>query len=748
MDFSELLEGLNARQREAVAAPPGHYLVLAGAGSGKTSVLTRRIAYLCTVEKVWPHAILAVTFTNKAAAEMRARVETLLDTPHRGLWVGTFHGLANKLLRLHPKEAGLEPGFQILDADDQLRMLKRVHADMKLDAEQYPPKSSMWLINAWKDEGLRPSSIQVGNHPQEPMQIDIYRAYEAACQRANAVDFAELLLRCQEMLLNHEALLLHYRQRFSHVLVDEFQDTNTVQYAWVKLLTGESGQAFVVGDDDQSIYSWRGARVENMQRFLRDYAATRYPEVSTIRLEQNYRSSNTILAAANAVIANNSGRMGKELWSDQPEGSLVTLFAAHDEQEEARYIVEKIKANVDTGADRRAHAILYRSNMQSRALEEALMARGMAYRVYGGLRFFERAEIKDALAYLRLLTNPLDDVALERAVAVPPRGVGEKTLEGLRAHAKARSWSLWQSITGAAAQNIDGFDEPTAGDLPRIVGKAKTGIKALIELVVELTEQSKTLELPALIERMLEKSNLLAHYQREEKAEEGRAENLQELVSVARRFEPPPLEQPEDGPAAPGENAEPEANTLLQSFLGYAALEAGEHQSKPWEDAVQLMTLHAAKGLEFPQVFVSGLEEGLFPTQRAVDDGASALEEERRLAYVGITRARQQLTLTYAESRRRYGQLQFQRGSRFISEIPKNLLDEIRPKRRAAGHSGHSNQNAPQQFKLGGGVRHPLFGDGILISAEGHGAYLRVEVRFDSGATKWLQLASAGLRAI
>ena len=744
MDFSQLLEGLNARQREAVAAPPGHYLVLAGAGSGKTSVLTRRIAYLCTVEKIWPHAILAVTFTNKAAAEMRARVETLLDTPHRVLWVGTFHGLANKLLRLHPKEAELEPGFQILDSDDQLRMLKRVHADMKLDSEQYPPKSSMWLINAWKDEGLRPGSIQVGNHPQEPMQIDIYRAYQAACQRANAVDFAELLLRCQEMLLNHQALLLHYQQRFSHVLVDEFQDTNTVQYAWIKLLTGTRGQAFVVGDDDQSIYSWRGARVENMQRFLRDYQSSDYPEASTIRLEQNYRSSSTILAAANAVIGNNSGRMGKELWSDQPEGGLITLFAAHDEQEEARYIVEKIKANVDTGADRRAHAILYRSNMQSRALEEALMARGMAYRVYGGLRFFERAEIKDALAYLRLLTNPLDDVALERAVAVPPRGVGEKTLESLRAHAKSQSWSLWQSITGFAAGSAASNDE--TANAPRIIGKAKTGIKALIELVVELTVQSKTLELPALIERMLEKSNLLAHYQREEKAEEGRAENLQELVSVARRFEPPPLEQPEDGPAAPGTNA-PESNTLLQSFLAYAALEAGEHQSKPWEDAVQLMTLHAAKGLEFPQVFVSGLEEGLFPTQRAVDDGANALEEERRLAYVGITRARQQLTLTYAESRRRYGQLQFQRGSRFITEIPKALLDEVRPKRRAAGHTSSSSQSS-MQLKLGGGVRHPLFGDGILISAEGVGAYLRVEVRFDSGATKWLQLASAGLRAI
>jgi DNA helicase II / ATP-dependent DNA helicase PcrA len=738
VDLSELLDGLNASQRAAVAAPPGHYLVLAGAGSGKTSVLTRRIAYLCTAESVWPHAILAVTFTNKAAAEMRARVESLLVTPHRGMWIGTFHGLANKLLRLHPKECELAPGFQILDSDDQLRMFKRVHADMKLDSEQFPPKNSLWLINAWKDEGLRPHAIQLGRHPQEPVMLDIYRAYQAACQRANAVDFAELLLRCQEMLLNHPALLAHYRQRFTHVLVDEFQDTNAVQYAWVKLLAGDAGQAFIVGDDDQSIYSWRGARVENMQRFLADFRQSLYPEVSTIRLEQNYRSTKNILSAANAVIANNQARMGKALWSDGSEGRLITLFAAHDEQEEARFVIERIAANMDAGAKLSEHAILYRSNMQSRVMEEALMAKGLAYRVYGGLRFFERAEIKDALAYLRLLVNPNDDVSFERAIATPSRGVGEKTLDTLREAAKAASLSLWQLVNQELAQAAREDSASSAGSV-RIVGKARNGLKSFIDTLIELTEQAQTLELAALIEKLLEKSRLLAHYQREEKAEEGRAENLQELVSVARRFEPPALDQDADNP---------EKLTPLQSFLAYAALEAGEHQSKPWEDAVQLMTLHAAKGLEFHSVFVSGFEEGLFPTQRAIDDGSVALEEERRLAYVGITRARQQLTLSYAESRRRYGQMQFQRASRFISEIPSELLEELRPKRRPSGVQASSSASASGQFKLGGAVRHPLFGDGILISAEGHGAYLRVEVRFAEAGVKWLQLATSGLRAI
>lgn len=737
MDVSHILGGLNARQREAVAAEPGHYLVLAGAGSGKTSVLTKRIAYLCGAYGVWPHAILAVTFTNKAAAEMRHRIEGMMQQPHRGLWIGTFHGLANKLLRLHFREAGLADGFQILDADDQIRLLKRVLADMGLDNEQFAPKQAAWLINAWKDEGLRPDAIQTGGHRQEPIWIDIYRAYEAACQRANVVDFAELLLRCQEMLLAHPALLGHYQERFSHILVDEFQDTNTLQYAWIRLLAGSQAEVFVVGDDDQSIYSWRGARVEHMKKFERDFAGARI-----IRLEQNYRSTGTILAAANAVIANNEGRLGKALWTEAAEGGPIQVFAAYDDQEEARHVVERIQKLCDSGAAGgalRAHAILYRSNAQSRLFEEALMQKALPYRVYGGLRFFERAEIKDALSYLRLILNREDDVAFERAMSTPPRGIGEKTLESLRARAKSAGLSLFGAVIEALASG-------------GISGRAKTGVSALMELLESCAVAARESELGDLIDTVLIKSGLNTHYQRVDRAEEGRADNLAELVSTARRFTPPIPD------TAPGE-AEPEAQTPLQSFLSYAALEAGEHQSAAWEDAVQLMSLHSAKGLEFPFVYLVGVEEGLFPTQRASESGDVALEEERRLAYVGITRAREVLSISHAESRRRHGQYQLQMPSRFLAEIPANLLHQVRPRARPRPAYGYSSPSYGARaryggggidtgIKLGGRVRHAIFGEGLLISAEGEGAYIRVEVKFDTVGVKWLQLASAGLTAI
>jgi DNA helicase II / ATP-dependent DNA helicase PcrA len=723
MDMTTIFDGLNARQREAVGAPPGHYLVLAGAGSGKTSVLTRRIAYLCDAENIWPHAILAVTFTNKAAAEMRHRIGSMLSKPHRGMWVGTFHGLANKLLRLHFREANLPEAFQILDGDDQLRMIKRVVAEMGLDVERFAPKQAMWLINAWKDEGLRADSIQAGTHRQEPIWIDVYRAYDAACNRAGVVDFAELLLRTQELLLAHPALLAHYQGRFSCILVDEFQDTNTLQYAWVRLLAGEQAQVFAVGDDDQSIYSWRGARVENMQRFVRDFAGAQ-----TIKLEQNYRSSGNILLAANALIEKNAGRLGKSLWTDAGAGEKITLFGAHDDQEEARFVIERIVQASDREGDLKDHAILYRSNAQSRMFEEALMQKGMAYRVYGGLRFFERAEIKDALAYLRLIENPNDDVALERALATPPKGVGEKTLDSLRAKAKSAAGSLFQAISAALQ----------AGELG---GKAKAGCANLLELLINLKDKAADVDLGDLIDLTLSKSGLIAHFQRQDRAEEGRSDNLAELISVGKRFAPPALEE-----------GAPEPSPLV-SFLTYAALEAGEHQSKPWEDSVQLMSLHSAKGLEFKHVYVVGLEEGLFPTQRAVDDGDVALEEERRLAYVGITRARERLCISYAESRRRHGQYQFQQPSRFIDEIPASLLQAIRPKR--MGYGAQAQRQRPRfgdtdqpAMKLGSRVLHPIFGEGLLISAEGQGAYLRVEVNFDSAGIKWLQLASAGLRVV
>ncbi len=725
MDVSELFNGLNPKQREAVGAAPGNYLVLAGAGSGKTSVLTRRIAYLIQAQNVWPHSIFAVTFTNKAAAEMRARIETLMQQPHRGMWIGTFHGLANKLLRLHLREAKLSEGFQILDADDQLRMIKRVLADMSVDAERFAAKQAMWLINAWKDDGLRPDAIQNGTHRQDVVWIDIYRQYQAACQRANVVDFAELLLRAHEMLRENEGLLAHYQQRFSHLLVDEFQDTNALQYAWIRLLAGEQNQVMAVGDDDQSIYSWRGAKVEHMQQFAKDFSGAR-----TIRLEQNYRSTGTILAAANAVIANNEGRLGKELWTDAADGTPIRVFNAFDDQEEARFVVEQIQQSVDRGAARgelKAHAILYRSNAQSRLFEESLMQRGLPYRVYGGLRFFERAEIKDALSYLRLIENREDDISLERALATPPKGVGEKSLANLRQRATSAGISLYAACIEALAAGA-------------VSGKAKQGVSQLLELLSDLAQQAKDLSLGDLTEAVLIKSGLNAHYLRDDRAEEGRADNLAELVNVVRRFVMPVSDEPT------------EALTPLQQFLSYASLEAGEHQSKPWEDAVQLMSLHAAKGLEFPYVYLVGLEEGLFPTQRAAEDGEVALEEERRLAYVGITRAREQLYLTAADARRRHGTYQMQANSRFLSEIPPKLLQVLRPKSRANFTSSGFAPRRPQapkpsNLRLGGRVRHPLFGEGLLISAEGEGAYLRVEVRFDSVGIKWLQLASAGLQA-
>ena len=723
MDLTHLLDGLNPRQREAVAAPPGHYLVLAGAGSGKTSVLTRRVAWLCEAEGVWASKILAVTFTNKAAAEMRKRVEAQLSQPSRGSWIGTFHGLANKMLRLHWREAGLNEGFAILDSDDQIRLIKRVISELGLDAERYPAKNAAWQINSWKDEGLRPDAIQASRNPQEPVWIDIYRAYQAACQRSSVVDFGELLLRCTETLVQNEALLSHYRQRFSHLLVDEFQDTNTVQYAWVRLLAGELGKVFVVGDDDQSIYSWRGAKVEHMQRFTRDF-----PGVQTIKLEQNYRSSSNILNAANAVIAKNDARMGKELWTEAGSGTPIAVYGAHEDIEEARFVIERIRRYSDDGGKLADCAILYRSNAQSRLFEEALMQRALPYRVYGGLRFFDRAEIKDTLAYLRLLDNREDDVALERALATPVRGVGEKTIASLRERALSSRQSIFATIiAGLAAGSIG--------------GRARTGVTAFVELIEQLATLSRTQTLAELIDGVIESSGLRQHYQRVDRAEEGRSDNLDELIGVAKRFVPPV-----------GDPDAPELTPLL-SFLAYAALESGEHQSKAWEDAVQLMTLHSAKGLEFPQVFLVGLEEGLFPTQRAVEGGPVALEEERRLAYVGITRAREHLVLSYAESRRRHGQYQLQVPSRFLAEIPAELLHELRPRSRPGGarpRSGSSPMRGEPAggIKLGSHVEHHMFGVGVLVAAEGSGEYLRVQVNFEKAGTKWLQLASAGLKVL
>lgn len=721
MDVSHLLDELNAAQREAVSAAPGHYLVLAGAGSGKTRVLTQRIAWLVEVMGIWPHSILSVTFTNKAAAQMRARCEKVLDRPTQGLWIGTFHGLAHRLLRMHWREAGLPESFQILDADDQNRQVKRIVVDMGLDETRFPPRQGTWMINAWKDEGKRPRDIDASDNAEKQIWLRVYEGYQAACQRQGLVDFAELLLRSHELWLTEPALLEHYQRRFSQILVDEFQDTNSVQYAWIRMLAGRSGQVFAVGDDDQSIYSWRGARVANMQAFTRDF-----PQVTTIRLEQNYRSTGTILAAANAVIARNQERLGKELWTEAGSGDLISVYAAYNEEDEARYVVERIRRALEEDLRPSEIAILYRANALSRVLEDELIRHGIAYRIYGGLRFFERAEIRDAVAFLRLIGNPADDAAFERAVATPPRGVGDKTLEDLRSAARASGQSLLGAAQGALQAGA-------------IKGRARGGLESLLALISNLRDQPQ-LRLFEQIEAVLVKSGLRAHYQAQGKNDmDSRVDNLDELLNVARGF----VLASEDEEAG---------LTELSAFLSYAALEAGEAQGEKWEDCVQLMSLHSAKGLEFPSVFLVGLEEGVFPSQRSIDESGK-LEEERRLAYVGITRARTQLTLSHAERRRVRGITTAHRPSRFLAEIPHKLIDQVRPRAqltRPSAYGQRSRQEADDwgdrpAIALGSRVAHAIFGEGIIVAAEGAGEHARLQVNFEDVGSKWLVMAYANL---
>ena len=718
MDVSPLLDGLNAAQREAVTAPAQPLLILAGAGSGKTRVLVHRIAWLTQVMSARPWNVLAVTFTNKAAREMRQRCELLMPGATRGMWLGTFHGIAHRLLRLHWQEASLPETFQILDADDQLRLLKRVINDVGLDQNRYPPRQAMWFINSNKNEGKRPDAIQDGHSATDEL-LRIYRAYEEVCQRAGLVDFAEILLRTHEMLLRHAELLQHYRQRFGHILVDEFQDTNAIQYAFVRVLAGDTGCVLVVGDDDQSIYGWRGARVENVQHFLRDFAGAQ-----TIRLEQNYRSTANILLAANAVIANNPDRMGKRLWTEDVDGEPIDLFAAHDENDEARYAVTRVREWIEAGGQASDCAILYRSNAQSRAFEQALMQAGLPYRVYGGLRFFERAEVKDTLAYLRLLANRADDAAFERAVNTPTRGIGGRTLEHVRARARDENAPLWEAVLmeiGGATQSA----------------RARNALRGFIELIEALAQETQDMPLAEQIDHVLSRSGLRAYYANESRGLlDARTDNLDELVTVASRFS-----RTEDDEELPE----------LVAFLAYAALEAGEGQAQDWEDGVQLMTLHSAKGLEFPLVFLAGLEEGLFPNQRSIDE-PGRLEEERRLAYVGITRARERLILSYAESRRIHGIDTLGAPSRFLREVPQEVLREVRPRISVVRPAtlfaplGRSSTDAAAGgFSLGQRVRHTQFGEGTIVDAEGAGAHARVQVNFENAGPKWLVLAFARL---
>jgi len=723
MDVSHIIDSLNERQREAVSAEPGPLLVLAGAGSGKTRVLIHRIAWVCEVDGHSPYGVLAVTFTNKAAAEMRSRVEALLGISATAMWVGTFHGLAHRMLRLHYEAAGLPQNFQILDSDDQLRMVKRVVRQLDLDEGRWPPKQAQWFINHNKDEGLRPANIDAGQDPIQQQMLEIYRLYEELCGLAGVVDFAELLLRVLELIRDNDDVRGHYQRRFQHILVDEFQDTNAIQYAWLRLMAGPETPVFVVGDDDQSIYGWRGARIENIHHFEKDFANTQ-----VIRLEQNYRSTGTILKAANALIDNNQSRLGKELWTESAEGELILYYSAYNEKDEARFVIDRIEAWVADGRSRNEVAVLYRSNAQSRQFEETLVTRGVPYRVYGGLRFFERAEIKDTLAYLRMISSPVADNAFERTVNHPPRGIGQKTIDEIRAHARARMIPLWDASLELVSEE-------------KLSARARSALQSYVDLVRRMTSELGELPLGEQIRSGIEMSGLDTHFKKDSSEKgQSRLENLQELVGAGKGFE---------YDAVIDENL-----SVLDSFLAHAALEAGEAQGDAWEDCVQLMTMHSVKGLEFPLVFLVGMEEGLFPHQRSSEE-PGRMEEERRLCYVGITRAREQLVVTSAEVRRLYGNESYNMLSRFVREIPDELKQEIRPKAQfsrpvmqAPSRMGQDRAQEETGLHVGQQVNHARFGDGIVLNLEGQGAQSRVQVNFETAGSKWLIASMANLQAV
>ncbi|HCG8518811.1 TPA: DNA helicase II [Vibrio parahaemolyticus] len=723
MDPSLLLDGLNDKQREAVAAPLENLLVLAGAGSGKTRVLVHRIAWLMSVEQASPFSIMSVTFTNKAAAEMRGRIEELMMGSASGMWNGTFHGICHRILRAHYLDAKLPEDFQIIDSDDQQRLLKRLIKAQNLDEKQWPARQVAWWINGKKDEGLRPAHIDAYHDPVTKTYLQLYTAYQEACDRAGLVDFAEILLRAHELLRDNKFVREHYQARFKHILVDEFQDTNNIQYAWLRMMAGSECHVMIVGDDDQSIYGWRGAKVENIEKFTREF-----PSVTTIRLEQNYRSTKTILEASNTLIANNTERMGKELWTDGVVGEPISVYSAYNELDEARFAVNKIKEWQDKGGALNDAAMLYRNNAQSRVLEEALIQAGLPYRIYGGMRFFERQEIKDALAYMRLMANRNDDAAFERVVNTPTRGLGDKTLETIRRAARDRGCTMWEASVAMLDEQV-------------LAGRAAGALGRFIELITALEDDTLEMPLHEQTDHVIKYSGLFAMYE-QEKGEKSKAriENLEELVTATRQFEKP---------------EEAEEMSLLTAFLTHAALEAGEGQADEFEDAVQLMTLHSAKGLEFPLVFMVGVEEGMFPSQMSAEE-AGRLEEERRLCYVGMTRAMQKLYITYAEMRRLYGQDKYHKPSRFIRELPETCLDEVRMKAQVSrpASSGRFSQTAVKEnfnetgFSLGSRVMHPKFGEGTIINFEGSGPQSRVQIAFNGEGIKWLVTAYARLEKL
>ena len=732
MDISHILNGLNDRQRQAVTAPVGNLLVVAGAGSGKTRVLVHRIAWLVEAEGRSPSSVLAVTFTNKAAAEMRGRVERLLEGPARAMWVGTFHGIAHRLLRMHWQDADLPQNFQILDADDQLRLVKRVMRELDLDEQKWPARQAMWFINAQKDEGRRAKDLPAAEGDIfATTHAKVYAAYEQLCRQGGLVDFAELLLRSHELWLERADLLDHYRRRFGHLLVDEFQDTNRIQYAWLRVLAGQSGRVWAVGDDDQSIYGWRGAKIENIHHFQRDFA-----DVGIVRLEQNYRSTGTILRTANALIDKNAERLGKNLWTEAGDGDPVLVYAGYNDLDEARFIADRAQTWIRDGGSAAEVAVLYRSNAQSRVIEEALLRLDIPYRIYGGVRFYERAEIRNALAYMRLVSQRHADVAFERVVNTPPRGIGGKTVEVLRGLARSQGISLWQAAKEALAHRS-------------LKGRAASAVGAFLQLIDEMASVASDAALHEIATHCIEASGLMDYHTRE-RGERGvaRKENLDELVNACRQFGRElvfPLDPVDD-----------DQSSELDEFLDQAALESGDYQSGG--PAVQMMTLHSAKGLEFPLVFVAGMEEGLFPNRRSEQE-PGRLEEERRLAYVGITRAMKQLYLTYAETRRLYGAQTRNWPSRFLDEMPKACLEEVRignvarPFHATAksawrnGEEGEGGEDGLAGFRIGQFVTHPKFGEGVVLQAEGKGERTRIQINFANAGAKWLMLAYANLKA-